>query len=114
MGDHPSKDCCGDQHASVRPRCNTDTVRVLTTSPVPDRWVMYVCDTCIYSWRSTGPDQATNPATYAAAFKIDPGRDPHDDSHPAPTTPPTALKRRNTPAMHPGATGRCRHRTSAP
>ncbi|MFE5402971.1 non-oxidative hydroxyarylic acid decarboxylases subunit D [Streptomyces sp. NPDC056580] len=59
-------------NTSVCPRCDTDTVRVLTTSPVPDRWVMYVCSTCIYSWRSTEPTQATDPATYPAAFKIDP------------------------------------------
>jgi hypothetical protein len=37
---------------------------------------MYVCDTCIYSWRSTEPDQATDPATYPAAFKIDPAEIP--------------------------------------
>ena len=35
------------------PRCNADTVRVMTKSPVGDVWEVYVCDTCSYSWRST-------------------------------------------------------------
>ena len=34
-------------------RCNADTVRVMTKSPVGDVWEVYVCDTCSYSWRST-------------------------------------------------------------
>lgn len=57
---------------SVCPRCDATSVRVMTTSPVPGRWVMYVCDTCFYSWRSTEPAYATDPAGYPAAFKIDP------------------------------------------
>ena len=35
------------------PRCDADTVRVMTKSPVGDVWEVYVCDTCSYSWRST-------------------------------------------------------------
>jgi vanillate/4-hydroxybenzoate decarboxylase subunit D len=57
---------------SVCPRCDATSVRVMTTSPVPGRWVMYVCDTCLYSWRSTEPAYATDPAGYPAAFKIEP------------------------------------------
>ncbi|GAA4507617.1 hypothetical protein GCM10023191_066270 [Actinoallomurus oryzae] len=33
---------------------------------------MYVCNTCIYSWRSTEPRSATDPLAYPAEFKIDP------------------------------------------
>ena len=35
------------------PRCDAETVRVMTKSPVGDVWEVYVCDTCSYSWRST-------------------------------------------------------------
>ncbi|MDR1481211.1 MAG: hypothetical protein LBI74_01130 [Synergistaceae bacterium] len=34
-------------------RCDLDTVRVMTKSPVGNEWEVYVCDTCHYSWRST-------------------------------------------------------------
>lgn len=54
------------------PRCDTADVRVLTRSPVPGAWEMYSCRVCLYSWRSTEPDSARNPATYPAAFKLDP------------------------------------------
>lgn len=35
------------------PRCGSETVRVMTKSPVGDVWEVYVCDTCYYAWRST-------------------------------------------------------------
>ena len=35
------------------PRCDEESVRVMTKSPVGDAWEVYVCDTCYYSWRST-------------------------------------------------------------
>ncbi|TJZ94357.1 hypothetical protein FCI23_53965 [Actinacidiphila oryziradicis] len=60
----------------ICPRCDAENVRVLTTSPVPGRWIMYVCDTCVYTRRSTEPSYATDPATYPAAFKIDPAEIP--------------------------------------
>ena len=31
------------------PRCGSETVRVMTKSPVGDVWEVYVCDTCYYS-----------------------------------------------------------------
>jgi hypothetical protein len=58
-------------NSTVCPRCAAENVRILTTSPVPGRWEMYVCDTCVYSWRSTEPAYATDPAAYPAEFKID-------------------------------------------
>jgi hypothetical protein len=33
---------------------------------------MYLCAICFYSWRSTEPEYATDPATYPPEFKIDP------------------------------------------
>ncbi|GAB2970163.1 phenolic acid decarboxylase subunit D [Amycolatopsis acidiphila] len=54
-------------------RCDsTGTIRVLTTSPVPGAWTMYACSTCTYSWRSTEAAYVSDPATYPAAFKVDP------------------------------------------
>lgn len=35
------------------PRCDEESVRVMTKSPVGNVWEVYVCDTCAYSWRST-------------------------------------------------------------
>jgi hypothetical protein len=60
----------------------------MTTSPVPGRWVMYVCDTCFYSWRCTEPAYATDPAAYPAAFKIDPDSIPGMEA-----IPPVPLRR---------------------
>jgi hypothetical protein len=75
-----------DVNTSICPRCDTENVRVLTTSPVAGEWTMYVCMTCVYSWRSTEPPSATDPLTYPAEFKIDPAEIP---AIPAiPTVPP--------------------------
>ena len=39
------------------PRCGSDKIRVMVKSPVGDAWEVYVCETCVYSWRSTeNPD----------------------------------------------------------
>ncbi|MCW2904349.1 MAG: hypothetical protein JWO67_6614 [Streptosporangiaceae bacterium] len=63
-------------NTTICPRCDSQNIRLLTISPVPGRWEMYVCGTCIYSWRSTEPDSATDPLTYPAEFKIDPAEIP--------------------------------------
>lgn len=36
----------------VCPRCDSDNFRVMAKSPVGDKWEMYVCDNCKFSWRS--------------------------------------------------------------
>lgn len=73
-------------NSTICPRCDAENVRVLTTSPIPGRWTMYVCNTCIYSWRSTEARSATDPLAYPAEFKLDPRDIP---SIPAiPTVPP--------------------------
>ena len=73
----------------VCPRCNSENVRVLATSPVSGHWIMYVCDVCIYSWRSTEPRSATDPLTYPPEFKIDPA-----DIPALPAIPPVPPRRR--------------------
>jgi hypothetical protein len=73
-------------NSTICPRCDAENVRVLTTSPILGRWTMYVCNTCIYSWRSTEARSATDPLAYPAEFKLDPRDIP---SIPAiPTVPP--------------------------
>ncbi|MDT7614837.1 MAG: vanillate/4-hydroxybenzoate decarboxylase subunit [Pseudonocardiales bacterium] len=57
---------------TICPRCDDHDIRVLTVSPVPGAWTMFSCHTCFYSWRTTEPSYATDPATYPAVFKIDP------------------------------------------
>lgn len=59
-------------NTTVCPRCERDTVRTMTTSPVPGRWTMYVCDTCFYGYRSTEEPAATDPAVFPMDFKVDP------------------------------------------
>jgi hypothetical protein len=76
-------------NTTICPRCDVQNIRVLTTSPVPGRWTMYVCDTCVYSWRSTEPSSVTDPATYPAEFKIDPAEIPG-----LPPIPPIPPRRR--------------------
>ena len=35
------------------PRCDSETIKTISTSPVPGVWEYYGCTTCQYSWRST-------------------------------------------------------------
>jgi vanillate/4-hydroxybenzoate decarboxylase subunit D len=72
--------------SSICPRCDSTATRVLTVSPVAGVWTMYTCDVCFYSWRSTEPSYATDPATYPAAFKVDPATIPGMPG--IPTVPP--------------------------
>lgn len=68
------------------PRCDCDPVQVMATSPVGDVWEVYLCDTCSFSWRSTEPEQITDPAQYDQRFKINPATIPGLD--PMPPIPP--------------------------
>lgn len=56
----------------ICPRCDTDKVELLVTSPVGNVWEMYVCNTCTYSWRSTETPDKTDPKLYSSKFKIKP------------------------------------------
>jgi len=55
----------------ICPRCDSDTVDLLTKSLVGDSWEVYVCSTCYYSWRSTEDAAVTDSEKYDPRFKID-------------------------------------------
>jgi vanillate/4-hydroxybenzoate decarboxylase subunit D len=54
------------------PRCRTATVEVRSTSPVPGVWTVFGCTTCLYTWRSTEPQENTDPDKYASVFRLKP------------------------------------------
>ncbi|BDU71801.1 non-oxidative hydroxyarylic acid decarboxylases subunit D [Mesoterricola silvestris] len=56
----------------ICPRCDTDKVEVMATSPVGHVWELYLCKTCTYSWRSTETPNKTDPKLYNHKFKIKP------------------------------------------
>jgi hypothetical protein len=56
----------------VCPRCRSRTIEVLTTSPVEGVWTMYSCKTCLYAWRSTEPEENTDPDKYPEPFRLRP------------------------------------------
>jgi hypothetical protein len=58
--------------AAVCPRCRYEQTEVLTTSPVKDAWVVYSCKRCFYAWRSTEPQENTDPDHYPEAFRLTP------------------------------------------
>jgi hypothetical protein len=58
---------------SLCPRCRSTTVELRSTSPVAGVWTVYACATCLYTWRSTEPEENRDPDKYPAAFRIDPG-----------------------------------------
>lgn len=37
----------------ICPRCECEQVREMVKAPVGDAWVVYVCEKCCFSWRST-------------------------------------------------------------
>lgn len=56
----------------VCPRCRSGTIEVVTTSPVPGVWTIYGCTTCLYAWRSTEPEENTDPDKYPETFRLKP------------------------------------------
>jgi len=54
------------------PRCRSATVEQLCESPVVGVWTLYRCKTCLCAWRSTEPEENTNPDKYPAAFRLNP------------------------------------------
>ena len=52
------------------PRCRSNTTVVRTVSPKAGVWTVYGCDTCFYTWRSTEPEENTNPDKYPAVFRL--------------------------------------------
>jgi transposase-like protein len=54
------------------PRCDSQSVGMMATSPVGHAWEVYLCDTCQFSWRSTEGEHITDPEKYDQRFKLNP------------------------------------------
>ena len=61
-----------NQPGLVCPRCRSATIEVLTNSPVEGVWTVYSCTTCLYAWRSTEPEENTDPDKYPEPFRLKP------------------------------------------
>ena len=57
---------------SICPRCRSETVARLASSPVAGVWTVFQCTTCLYTWRSSEPAENTDPEKYPKAFRLDP------------------------------------------
>lgn len=54
------------------PRCRSNTTEVRAVSPKAGIWTIYGCNTCFYTWRSTEPEENTNPDKYPEVFRLRP------------------------------------------
>ena len=63
---------CEGTHGLVCPRCRSGTIEILTNSPVEGVWTVYSCKTCLYAWRSTEPEENTDPDKYPELFRLKP------------------------------------------
>ncbi|MEV5148102.1 non-oxidative hydroxyarylic acid decarboxylases subunit D [Streptomyces sp. NPDC052727] len=52
------------------PRCDTETIATLATSPVPGVWDVLQCRRCLYTWRTTEPPRRTTRAHYPHEFRL--------------------------------------------
>jgi vanillate/4-hydroxybenzoate decarboxylase subunit D len=68
------------------PRCRSNKIEVRSTSPVAGVWTVFACATCLYAWRSTEPEENTNPDKYPEAFCLTPEQLPNLEV--APSIPP--------------------------
>ncbi len=57
---------------AVCPRCRSNTIAVRGVSPVAGIWIVYGCDTCFYTWRTTEPEANRDLDKYPAVFRLDP------------------------------------------
>lgn len=55
---------------SACPRCRSNTTEIRSKSPVPNIWTVFGCNTCFYVWRSTEPEENTDPDKYPAPFRL--------------------------------------------
>jgi polyprenyl P-hydroxybenzoate/phenylacrylic acid decarboxylase-like protein len=56
--------------SSICPRCQGEAIELMSTSPIKGAWEVYICHTCFYAWRSTGPKENTNPRDYPVTFRL--------------------------------------------
>jgi vanillate/4-hydroxybenzoate decarboxylase subunit D len=54
----------------VCPRCRSNSTALRAVSPVAGVWIVYGCDVCFYTWRSTEPETNTNPERYPEVFPL--------------------------------------------
>jgi vanillate/4-hydroxybenzoate decarboxylase subunit D len=54
------------------PRCRAAHVEVRSTSPIAGVWTVFSCPVCLYSWRSTEPEENTIPDKYPVVFRLKP------------------------------------------
>ncbi len=70
----------------ICPRCADENITVMATSPVANVWIVYQCQHCLYTWRSTEPLRRTSREHYPAAFRIT--QKDIDTAPEVPTIPP--------------------------
>ncbi|HWE12097.1 MAG TPA: non-oxidative hydroxyarylic acid decarboxylases subunit D [Solirubrobacteraceae bacterium] len=56
--------------ALVCPRCRSTAVAVISHSPVNGVWSVHGCETCLYVWRDTEPEENRNPDLYPEPFRL--------------------------------------------
>jgi vanillate/4-hydroxybenzoate decarboxylase subunit D len=54
----------------ICPRCRSNSTALRAASPVAGVWIVYGCDLCFYTWRTTEPETNTNPDLYPAVFRL--------------------------------------------
>ncbi|WP_413715419.1 DUF1062 domain-containing protein [Serratia ureilytica] len=54
----------------ICPRCDFTKIEIMSKSPVKDVWVIYQCQQCLYTWRSTEPLRRTSREHYPETFKM--------------------------------------------
>lgn len=52
------------------PRCESKRAEVVSKSPVEGAWEVYLCPDCIFTWRSSEPENIASPEKYNKAFKV--------------------------------------------
>ena len=56
----------------ICPRCRSNATAVRAQSPAAGVWIIFGCDTCFYTWRSTEPAANTDPDQYPHVFRLNP------------------------------------------
>lgn len=52
------------------PRCESENVEVMASSPKGNVWEVYICKDCCFSWRSTEDSYIKDAKEYNKEFKI--------------------------------------------
>ena len=68
------------------PRCRSTATQARSRSRDAGVWTIFGCSTCLYTWRSTEPEENRDPDKYPAVFRIDPSILPKLEV--APSIPP--------------------------